>query len=143
LKVERKSSVGVISRWADELGHEGARQNSVTKPQEIEIQVRLIFSETLRVMRRSMIRRAFTPLFNMKLFHQTLTTITILLVGIPLLSEDRPNRNRGGGNRMADTIHVGDPAPDFILKTIDGKHEVTLSDYKGMSPVVLIFGSYT
>lgn len=79
----------------------------------------------------------------MKLFDQALTTIAILLAVIPLHSEDRPNRNRRGGNRMADTVQVGDPAPDFTLKTMDGKREVTLSEFKGKSPVVLIFGSYT
>ncbi len=44
---------------------------------------------------------------------------------------------------MPDTVKVGDPAPDFKLKTKDGAREVTLSGFKGKSPVVLIFGSYT
>jgi hypothetical protein len=38
---------------------------------------------------------------------------------------------------------VGDSAPDFSLKTLDGKATVTLSSFKGEKPVVLIFGSYT
>jgi hypothetical protein len=38
---------------------------------------------------------------------------------------------------------VGTPAPDFTLKTLDGKGEVTLSSFRGKQPVVLIFGSYT
>lgn len=79
----------------------------------------------------------------MKLFDHAVTTIAILLAVISLHSEDRPIRNRGGGNRIADTVHVGDPAPDFTLKTMDVKREVTLSEFKGKSPVVLIFGSYT
>ncbi|MBO0698543.1 MAG: hypothetical protein J2P46_09120 [Zavarzinella sp.] len=35
------------------------------------------------------------------------------------------------------------PAPDFTLKSPDGKRSVMLSDYRGKKPVVLIFGSFT
>jgi hypothetical protein len=38
---------------------------------------------------------------------------------------------------------VGDVAPDFTLKTLDGKETIKLSQYAGNLPVVLIFGSYT
>jgi hypothetical protein len=37
---------------------------------------------------------------------------------------------------------VGAPAPDWKLKTLDGKTEVQLSKLKD-KPVLLIFGSYT
>ena len=37
---------------------------------------------------------------------------------------------------------VGEDAPDFVLKGIDGK-EVKLSSFKSIKPVVLIFGSCT
>jgi ferric-dicitrate binding protein FerR (iron transport regulator) len=37
----------------------------------------------------------------------------------------------------------GQVAPDFTLKTLDGKSEVTLSSFKDRRPVVLVFGSYT
>jgi hypothetical protein len=37
----------------------------------------------------------------------------------------------------------GDPAPDFTLATPDGNRKVTLSDYRGEKPVVLVFGSFT
>ena len=40
-------------------------------------------------------------------------------------------------------LNVGDAAPDFTLKTLDGRGAVTLSDSRGQQPVVLIFGSYT
>ena len=43
----------------------------------------------------------------------------------------------------AGTLEPGDAAPDFRLKTRDGKSEVTLSSFRGNRPVVLIFGSYT
>lgn len=38
---------------------------------------------------------------------------------------------------------IGQPAPDFTLKTQDGKRTITLSDYRGRKPVALIFGSFT
>jgi Ca2+-binding EF-hand superfamily protein len=37
----------------------------------------------------------------------------------------------------------GQVAPDFTLPTADGKKQITLSDYRGKKPVVLIFGSFT
>jgi cytochrome oxidase Cu insertion factor (SCO1/SenC/PrrC family) len=39
-------------------------------------------------------------------------------------------------------LKVGDAAPHFTLKDVQGKRDVTLSDLKG-KPVVLIFGSCT
>lgn len=39
--------------------------------------------------------------------------------------------------------NVGDLAPDFTLRTVDGKDEVTLSHLIGSKPVVLIFGNFT
>jgi hypothetical protein len=47
------------------------------------------------------------------------------------------------GERLPDTLKLGDVAPDFTLKTVDGKTEVTLSEFRCQKPVVLIFGSYT
>jgi hypothetical protein len=38
---------------------------------------------------------------------------------------------------------VGTTAPDFTLPTQDGKSEITLSQFRGKKPVVLIFGSFT
>ncbi len=38
---------------------------------------------------------------------------------------------------------VGDRAPDFTLRTLDGAKEVTLSKRVGPRPVVLIFGNFT
>lgn len=35
-------------------------------------------------------------------------------------------------------IEVGSPAPDFNLKTLEGK-DIRLSDYKGKNPVYLVF----
>jgi thiol-disulfide isomerase/thioredoxin len=38
---------------------------------------------------------------------------------------------------------LGEPAPDFNLKTQDGKGELTLSKLIGPKPVVLVFGNFT
>jgi hypothetical protein len=38
---------------------------------------------------------------------------------------------------------VGMPAPEFTLRTVDGKEEITLSKLVGPKPVVLIFGNFT
>jgi peroxiredoxin len=43
----------------------------------------------------------------------------------------------------AGVLNVGDPAPDFHLRTLDKTGEVSLSSFRGSKPVVLIFGSYT
>lgn len=60
----------------------------------------------------------------------------------PSLAQRQSSR-RPAGLRMPDTLAVGDLAPDFRLKTKDGKHEISLSSFRGKKPVVLIFGSYT
>jgi hypothetical protein len=46
-------------------------------------------------------------------------------------------------NARAGHLTVGDEAPDFTLKTVDGAKEVQLSSFRGKQPVVLVFGSYT
>jgi len=38
---------------------------------------------------------------------------------------------------------VGDNAPDFELRDTNGEQSVKLSNYRGIMPVVLVFGSYT
>ena len=41
------------------------------------------------------------------------------------------------------TLRPGDAAPDFRLSTVDKSSDVTLSSFRGVKPVVLVFGSYT
>ena len=65
----------------------------------------------------------------------------------------RPGGARPGGGRerpgsglpgsTSGTAEEGQPAPDFKLKSLDGKREVQLSTFAGKRPVALIFGSYT
>ena len=47
------------------------------------------------------------------------------------------------GERIQDTLRVGDAAPDFPLPLLKGTGEVRLSSFQGKKPVVLIFASYT
>ena len=60
---------------------------------------------------------------------------------------ERFARRRPGGGRTrpgaGSGVEKGKPAPDFTLKNVDGKQEVTLSSFAGKKPVALIFGSYT
>lgn len=51
--------------------------------------------------------------------------------------------NRGGAARTSDGLKIGEVAPTFKLKSLDGKSETDLATFKGKKPVVLIFGSYT
>jgi hypothetical protein len=44
---------------------------------------------------------------------------------------------------MNEGPHVGQPAPNFTLRTIDGKQTVQLANVLGKKPVVLVFGNYT
>lgn len=63
----------------------------------------------------------------------------------------RPGGGRPGGGRPGSGLpgttsaatEEGKPAPDFTLKSLDGKREVQLSSFAGKRPVALIFGSYT
>jgi hypothetical protein len=43
----------------------------------------------------------------------------------------------------AGSLQTGDNAPDFRLPTLDHKSTVQLSSFRGVRPVVLVFGSYT
>ena len=66
------------------------------------------------------------------------------LVALAQMAEAQRQRGRRKGDfRVPDKIKVGDTAPDFRLKSLDGKQTVELSSFKGDKPVVLIFGSYT
>ena len=77
--------------------------------------------------------------------NKTVAIITVVaLLGATQLHAQQQNRGgkRGGDLRAPDTLQLGDAAPDFKLKSKDGKQEVQLSKLRD-KPVVLIFGSYT
>jgi len=75
-----------------------------------------------------------------------------------LAPPSRPAGGQGGGPSKATLIHglfaqeigslqpgpkLDEAAPDFTLKTNDGRSKVTLSKLVGPKPVVLIFGNFT
>lgn len=64
--------------------------------------------------------------------------------GSPAVAEVEQNTPPAPNDRILEELtKVGDLAPDFTLITKDGKSKISLSDFRGKKPVVLIFGSYT
>ena len=59
--------------------------------------------------------------------------------------QGRRHRGRGGERMSKDdgAPKVGQAAPAFKLKSLDGKTETDLATFRGKRPVVLFFGSYT
>lgn len=50
---------------------------------------------------------------------------------------------RGQGGNNPSGLLVGQKAPDFTLKSLDGKSQTELAAIRAKKPVVLFFGSYT
>ena len=65
----------------------------------------------------------------------------LTLIAVPAFAQ--PQRARKGDLRSPSQLTTGSTAPDFKLKTLDGKSEVQLSNFRGQRPVLLVFGSYT
>lgn len=69
-----------------------------------------------------------------------LAVLGMLAAGAAACAE---NAGKRGAERWPDKVKEGDAAPDFTLKSPDGKTSFTLSAFKEKKPVVLIFGSFT
>ncbi len=68
----------------------------------------------------------------------------VMMLGVAAVEAQPAGKMRGKGRRGPDKApKVGDDAPNFKLKSLDGKRETELATFKGEKPVVLIFGSYT
>ena len=67
--------------------------------------------------------------------------ITFAAVGVLASAMTLPVQAQSPRQRQGE-LKVGDAAPGFTLKDVQGKKAVKLSDLKG-KPVVLIFGSCT
>lgn len=64
----------------------------------------------------------------------------------PQTRQQRPaNRERGQRRGRGDDVSLvaGQMAPEFKLKSVDGKQETTLESLRQDKPVILFFGSYT
>lgn len=55
----------------------------------------------------------------------------------------RQQRRRRSQSQRDSGLKVGQEAPTFKLKSLDGKSETDLASFKGKKPVILIFGSYS
>ena len=55
--------------------------------------------------------------------------------------QDFRRARRGAGTDASPS--VGELAPTFVLKSLDGKSKFDLRDFRDEQPVVLFFGSYT
>ena len=75
--------------------------------------------------------------------HQRTLCLLAAVLTVALGSEVDAQRRRTGDLRIPDKLRQGDVAPDFTLKSPDGKSTVTLSQFRGQKPVALVFGSYT
>ena len=80
----------------------------------------------------------------------TIPALILALGSAQLLAQEdgdgSKQRRQGMRERMMrddDAPKVGDVAPVFTLKSLDGKSETDLASFKGKKPVLLFFGSYT
>lgn len=68
----------------------------------------------------------------------------LLMISAAALAQEGEGRRKGRG-MLADNnaLKVGQNAPLFTLKSLDGKQETDLKSFRGGKPVILFFGSYT
>lgn len=71
----------------------------------------------------------------------------LMLAGVTLAQKgDGKERRRGRRGAMTGgdgAPKVGQLAPLFKLKSLDGKKETDLASFRAKKPVILFFGSYT
>lgn len=68
--------------------------------------------------------------------------MTLLLV-VALADAQQRRGNRADRRSDKDALKVGQAAPTFKLKSLDGKATTDLGTWHGKRPVLLFFGSYT
>lgn len=68
-----------------------------------------------------------------------LGSLILMPVTMVMFAQQRPL----SGDRTDNAPKVGEMAPTFKLKSLDGNEEFDLEAYRGKEPVVLLFGSYT
>ena len=73
----------------------------------------------------------------MKTFVNCLLFFTGIFLSFVSLAQDKRTQQEKGA------LQIGDAAPVFKLKSLDGKEEMDLASYQDKKPVVLFFGSYT
>lgn len=76
----------------------------------------------------------------------SLVVLLLMVVGCFSVEQDQEKQKRQEREkRRANTpnLEVGEMAPTFVLKSLDGESETDLASFRGEKPVVLFFGSYT
>ncbi len=76
----------------------------------------------------------------------SMTVLLLISFGVLAFAQDADAQRRRSGQRrgnQADSLTVGEMAPTFALKSLDGDSETDLASFQGEKPVVLFFGSYT
>lgn len=72
-------------------------------------------------------------------------TFAVVAMTVPFLATDAEAQRRGRRGKQKDenALTVGEMAPDFTLKSLDGDTQTELASFRGEKPVILFFGSYT
>jgi hypothetical protein len=76
-------------------------------------------------------------------------SVVLIVLGVAVAAaQDPPPRKpiikpAAKGERQPDKLKVGSPAPDFKLPLSAGGKDVSLAEFKGKQPVVLVFASCT
>jgi len=78
-----------------------------------------------------------------KIFPLIVSLLVLVLVWRVSFAQETGGPPPGFPLREDKGPRVGDVAPPFKLKSLDGKEEFELEAFKGVRPVVLLFGSYT
>jgi len=68
----------------------------------------------------------------------------LLMMSAAAFAQEAEGRRKGRGMfNDNNALKVGQNAPLFSLKSLDGKQETDLKSFRGEKPVILFFGSYT
>lgn len=78
----------------------------------------------------------------MSKWRTSILSAAVILMALPAVAQ-YPRHSGNTPGRSQDSLQVGGLAPDFKLRTKDGKQQIQLSAFRGKRPIVLIFGSYT
>ncbi len=71
------------------------------------------------------------------------TVVWLCLVIASAAPGESPGQSQRGPRGPDNAPKIGDEAPTFKLKSLNGKSETDLASFRDEQPVVLFFGSYT
>ena len=71
-------------------------------------------------------------------------SLVLAMIAVSVFAEQgNAKRTRRPRMENKNQLEIGDMAPTFKLKSLDGKEETELEKFRGKKPVVLLFGSYS